>query len=308
MSAPEASATQLSVLLSACTDAGQRRTENQDNYLVADLTLPAADGGVLLHPDESRGPAVVGALQLGARGLLLAVADGMGGAAGGRVASQLALAWLYRELQARWNDDALVGGPPAFVAALQAAIEAANGRVHEQGQRNPQYNGMGSTMTAVGLLDGSFYVGQVGDSRAYLLRGGAAYRLTRDQSLVQHLVESGAMTPEEAARSPHGSVLLQALGTAPEVKVEMSWQPAARDDILLVCSDGLYRVVSDEEIGTAGATAPDPPTLCRSLVELANARGGPDNVTVVAARLFGDGWALPSAGVPGVQRYVAAES
>ncbi len=305
MSTVESGAHQVSVLLSACTDPGQRRSENQDNYLVADLTVPAADGGVLLHPDESKGPAVVGALQLGARGLLLAVADGMGGAAGGRVASQLALAWMYRELQARWDEGTANGGAPTFVSALREAIEAANARVHEQGQRNPQYTGMGSTMTAVGLLDGAFYVGQVGDSRAYLLRAGAAYRLTRDQSLVQHLVESGAMTPEEAAHSPHSSVLLQALGTAAEVKVEVSWQPAGRDDILLICSDGLYRVVSDEEIGTAGESAPDPPTLCRSLVELANARGGPDNITVVAARLYGDGWSPPPGGQPGLLPYAS---
>jgi protein phosphatase len=307
VSTVESGAGQAAVLLSACTDPGQRRSENQDNYLVADLTVASADGGVLLHPDESRGPAVVGALQLGARGLLLAVADGMGGAAGGRVASQLALAWMYRELLMRWDDGTAAGGAPAFVGALRGAIEAANARVHEQGQRNPEYNGMGSTMTAVGLLEGVFYVGQVGDSRAYLLRGGAAYRLTRDQSLVQHLIESGAMTPEEAARSPHGSVLLQALGTSAEVNVDLSWQLAGRDDILLVCSDGLYRVVTDEEIGAAGAVSPDPPTLCRSLVELANARGGPDNVTVVAARLYGDGWAPPSGELPAVQRYTPLE-
>jgi serine/threonine protein phosphatase PrpC len=282
------------VVVAARTDPGRKRTENQDSFLVADLSVGAGDGGMLLHPDDAQGVAS-GQIRLGNRGLLAAVADGMGGAAGGHVASRLAVAWLYRELVARWSaaPDDEVADPLAV--HLRASVEAANGHVHEQGQRNPQYAGMGSTMTAGVLLDRTLYVAQVGDSRAYLVRSGIANRLTRDQSLVQHLVESGAMTVEEAARSPHGSVLLQALGTAAAVRVEVTWQEICRGDLLLLCSDGLFRVVEDAEIAAA-ATGDDPAELCSQLVELANARGGPDNVTVVAARMDGDALPWPDSG------------
>ncbi len=293
MSMSEAVADAIEVALGAWSDPGQTRSENQDHFLVADLTLSPAEGGLFLHPDDGADGEMGGRLRLGGRGLLAMVADGMGGAAGGRVASHLAVAWTYRELQARL-DTAAPAGPAALVAELRAAIEAANARVHEQGNQSPDFKGMGSTVTAVVLLGGAFYVAQIGDSRAYLVRGGQPYRLTKDQSLVQRLVDAGAMTPEQALHSPQGSLLLQALGTAEAVAVDLTWQEARRGDVLVVCSDGLFRVVADAEIAAVASAAGEPASLCRTLVTLANERGGPDNVTVVAARLEGDG--LPPAG------------
>ncbi len=304
MSTSEAVARVIEVALGAWSDPGQTRTENQDHYLVADLTVAPGAGGLLLHPEDAPADALSGQVRLGGRGLLAMVADGMGGAAGGRIASHLAVAWTYRELLARL-EGAASAEPAGLVAGLRAAIEAANVRVHEQGTQSADYRGMGSTVTAGVVLGGAYYVAQIGDSRAYLVRAGRPYRLTRDQSLVQRLVDAGAMTPEQALHSPQGSVLLQALGTAESIAVELTWQEARRGDVLVLCSDGLFRVVADAEIAAAADATPDPVALCRSLIALANERGGPDNVTVVAARLDGDGLA-PAGGdepVP-MQAYV----
>lgn len=286
---PGSVAEAIELTVSACTDPGRRRKENQDHFLVADLSVPAGDGGLLVQADEPPEEGAPSArVRLGPRGLLALVADGMGGAAGGRVASQLAVAWTYRELLARWATGAIAGAE-AFPSALRAAVETANARVHDQGLRTPDLAGMGSTMTAVGLVGSELHIAQVGDSRAYLLRDGKANQLTRDQSLVQHLVDAGAMTPEQAATSPHGSVLMQALGTSPGVQVEVSAHGAGPGDVVLLCSDGLFRVVHDDEIAAAAAALPDPGELARALVDLANQRGGPDNVTVVAVRLGANG-------------------
>ncbi len=278
--------------VAAWTDPGQKRAENQDNYLLADLSVGTGDGGLLLQPDENGSGGVQGRIVVGPLGFFAAVADGMGGAAGGRVASHLAIAWTYRELVSRWKEDT-AEVPGLFASALGAAVHSANGHVHEQGARDPRFTGMGSTLTAVGLLGQALYVAHVGDSRAYLVRAGAVQRLTRDHSLVQRLVEAGAMTAEEAVHSPHGSVLLQALGSAPEVDVDLSWQRVCRGDLLLLCSDGLFRVVPDTDLAAAAQAMAAPADLCCYLVNLANERGGPDNVTVLALRLGGEG--LPEA-------------
>jgi protein phosphatase len=289
-----AAALAVDVTVGAWTDPGQRRSENQDDFLLADLTVPPGDGGLLIQADDLGAEPESAHCALGRHGLLALVADGMGGAAGGRIASQLAVVWTYRELVRRLTQEPLA--PERCAEALRAAVAAAGSHVHEQGKLHPQYAGMGSTMTAVVLLGPSCFIAQVGDSRAYLVRAGRPHRLTRDQSLVQQLVDAGALTPEQAAHSAHGSLLLQALGTAPELQVDLTWQPAMRGDTLVLCSDGLYRLVSDEEIAAASDAIADPATLCRTLVALANERGGPDNVTVVAARLAGAG--LPSADAP----------
>jgi protein phosphatase len=132
------------------------------------------------------------------------------------------------------------------------------------------------------------YLAQVGDSRAYLVRDGRAVRLTRDQSLVQDFVDAGVLTEDEA-RDIEDGTLLQALGVTPRVKPEITAQELRRGDVVLLCSDGLSRVVVDDEIGGAVGRAADCASLCDELVELANQRGGPDNVTVVAASFDGDG-------------------
>ena len=172
---------------------------------------------------------------------------------------------------------------------LRGSVERANDLIHQQSVNNPDFKGMGTTATAVGVLDGFLYLAQVGDSRAYLVRAGQAVQLTRDQSMVQALIDSGTLTEEEAEQSNHRSVILQALGAKPDVSVDLTYQEARRGDVVILCSDGLSRLVRRDEIAQAFARSDDLVGVCDELVALANERGGPDNITVVLARLDGAG-------------------
>ena len=276
------------------THVGQVRSENQDAFIVAELRNSSEEEGFLLGPDSPElaegGEARV---QVGPRGLLLLVADGMGGAAGGAVASRLAASVITETLEEAWGRER-VQTPIRFAQHLQEAVEEANRRVHERAAQRPELAGMGTTATVAGILDGMVYLAQVGDSRAYLIREGEMAQITRDQSMVQELVEQGAMTLEEAEKSVHRSVLLQALGTEPHVDVALTYHQLRRGDQLLLCSDGLTGPVADDEITRTVTDAPTPAAACDELVALANERGGPDNVSVVVARIHGAGVA-PSA-------------
>jgi protein phosphatase len=149
------------------------------------------------------------------------------------------------------------------------------------------------------------YFAQVGDSRGYLVRKNALARLTRDQSLVQDLIDSG-IVDEEAAKSIRDNRILQALGTAPSVQPEMTYHELRRGDVLLLCSDGLSRVVSDEEILTVVANTEGCLAMCEQLITLANARGGPDNITVLVARLDGEGLEAADGGSAPARRVYAS--
>ncbi len=276
---------QLSVL--ARTDVGCKRTQNQDSFLVADLSRPAADGALLMSShDFQAGTVGHGEIALGPKGALLVVSDGMGGAVAGDLASRLAVECIFEEMATKWAADRN-DLPQQFASRLREALEAANTRIHQTAATDAGYQGMGTTTTAVGVLDGFLYLAQVGDSRAYLLRGGHAMRLTRDQSMVQELMDAGQLTPEEAEQSTHRNVILQALGTGPQVAVDLTYQQARRGDIVLICSDGLSGLVKDHELGPTVEAAPDLAAACHTLVELARERGGPDNITAVLARLDG---------------------
>ena len=161
-------------------------------------------------------------------------------------------------------------------------------------QQGHGLEGMGSTATVAGILDDFLYLGQVGDSRAYLIRNGSVFQLTRDQSVVQELVEAGKLTEEEAVQSRRRNMILQALGIAPSVSVDLTYQQLRRGDTLLLCSDGLSGPVQPQEMATVLEQVPDLVQACDRLVALANERGGPDNITVVLARVDGDGLEDPS--------------
>ncbi|HEX7048900.1 MAG TPA: protein phosphatase 2C domain-containing protein [Longimicrobiales bacterium] len=283
------------IAVSGRSDRGRARPENQDHFLVADLSATPSNGVVLLPGTATTAmDGGSGEFALGPKGALIVVTDGMGGAAAGALASRLGAAWIHEEMVARWSMDG-DNTPHQFASRLRESVEAANARVHQESLRDPRHRGMGTTATAVGVLDSSLYLAQVGDSRAYLVRGGTAVQLTRDQSLVQQLVEAGALAEEEAELSRHRSVILQALGTAPSVEVELTYQETRRGDVVVLCSDGLYRVVQRDEIGAAIAGMADPADAAARLVALANERGGPDNVTVVIVRLDGAGLEDPAA-------------
>jgi PPM family protein phosphatase len=263
------------------TDVGRNREHNEDSFLVADLTRGTAS----LQPE-------VRDHEVGPKGTLLMVADGMGGAAAGEVASAMATKSVYDHLMADWATDA-ENTPQQFAYRLKEAVEKTNQSIHGFAREHPEHRGMGTTTTAVGLLNDTAFVTQVGDSRAYLVRNGAAIQITKDQSLMQRLIDAGELTEEEAERSERRNIILQALGPDSRVKVDLTYQGVRRGDHIVICSDGLSGQVKKNEIAAAVAASDDLVTVCSQLIELANARGGPDNITVIVARVYGDG--LPDA-------------
>lgn len=265
----------LLVSVFARTDVGMHRSGNEDAFLVADLTT----GNVGLGPDIS-------AHRVGERGSLMIVSDGMGGAAAGEIASEMAVATIC---------DSLMSEPAEaeIVQRLKVATETANQRIWDHSQENMELSGMGATVTAALVQGTSAYIAQVGDSRAYLIRNGRIKQLTKDQSLAQMLFDSGAVNLEQMAAVPQ-NVIMQALGTQQEVKVAMSALQLFRNDCLILCSDGLSNKVQPDELCTMVQDTEDLTEACRLLIERANERGGEDNITVVIARF--DGGALHSAG------------
>ena len=267
----------------ARTDVGRTREHNEDAYLVADLTddLPLAFEGAGAAPYDFDAAA----------GALFLVADGLGGAAAGEVASHLATEAAFQALRAALPDAA--ADPTRFATALRDAVLAANAAIHRTAADRGDLRGMATTLTAAALRADTLYLAQVGDSRAYLVRGGEARQLTKDQSLVQRLVDAGELTPEQAETSARRNIILQALGADRTVKVDVTHQPLRRGDVLLLCSDGLSGQLRATELADTARAAGDLDTLCDALVTRANDTGGPDNITVVAARFDGD--ALPAA-------------
>lgn len=263
----------------ALTDRGRTRDHNEDTFLVADL-------GGSSPIRESRWQE----LQVGERGALYLVADGMGGAAAGEVASEMAATGIYRYLVDTWKSDQQVS-EERFVHRLREAVELSNLEIHNYAREHPEVRGMGTTATVAGIWHDRLYLAQIGDSRGYLVRNGEAQQLTRDQSLTQRLVDVGELTEEEAEASERRNIILQALGPDAIVKVDLSWQALQRGDVVIICSDGLSNLVRRDDLARAVAEEPDLSTICHRLVSLANERGGPDNITVVAVRFEGD--ALP---------------
>ncbi|HEU4631637.1 MAG TPA: protein phosphatase 2C domain-containing protein [Gemmatimonadaceae bacterium] len=266
------------------TDVGRTREHNEDSFLLGDVS-----GGAQL-PEHA-----VVTIGDGSRRLLFMVADGMGGAAAGEIASDMAVGTVFERVTARWavngSGPAPDGDATAFALTLREAAEEANRRIHLHATEHPEYRGMGTTATIAGLFEDTIYIAQVGDSRAYLIRGGRALQITKDQSLLQRLVEAGEMTEEEAERSERRNIILQALGPEARVVIDLTHQQLRRDDLLILCSDGLSSLVRGEEIARIAAACKDVCELCERLIDAANACGGPDNITVIAARFTGDGLA-----------------
>lgn len=264
------------------TDLGRSRDHNEDTFLVADLST----GNASLHPEVRRH-------EVGPRGSLFMVADGMGGAAAGELASAMAADLIYRHLATVWasDDDA---SPDRFACRMKEAVELANQQIYGYAREHPEVRGMGTTVTAAGVNGHDLFLAQIGDSRAYLIRNGEAIQLTKDQSLMQRLVDAGELTEEEAEQSERRNIILQALGPDPRVKVDLTHQPLRRGDTLIICSDGLSGLVRREEFPAMVRRLPELADLCGALIDRANERGGPDNITVVAAHFEG-GLPEPSA-------------
>ncbi len=229
---------------------------------------------------------------------LFVLSDGMGGEAHGEIASAMAVDAVVRHCQETENDPAMTifGDMPAGwsekTRRLSSAVHLANKSIYDSAQANPAQRGMGATVTA-GWIDGNrLSIAHVGDSRAYILRGGNLQQLTSDHSLVAEQVRRGILTPAEAERSEMQSVLLRALGAHEEIEVDSEEHALFGNDVLLLCSDGLTRMVTDPEIAGTLQAEPDPTKASERLVELANEQGGADNVTAVVVRMESErkGW------------------
>jgi protein phosphatase len=216
------------------------------------------------------------------------VADGMGGAAAGEIASAMAVDIVLGELRSGWLAEPS-NESEMFVRALKRATKTANERINSYATSHPEFRGMGTTATVAGLLGDTLYLAQVGDSRAYLVRNGTARQITKDQSLMQKLIEAGELTEEEAEHSERRNIILQALGPEPTVKVDLTHQQVRRGDVLVLCSDGLSGQVPREDIGRIVSEDTDLNLACKRLIDQANAAGSPDNITVIVARFDGQG-------------------
>ena len=243
----------------AASDVGRRRSGNEDSY-----EIWVSDSLGREHIADT----------------LLGVCDGMGGSNAGEVASRLAVEAVVRVFSEDKGDD--------VVAALSHAVTAANEEVHEHSRSRADLQGMGTTCTVAALKGDRVALAQVGDSRAYLVRGGNIRQLTEDHSLVAQLVARKQLTPQEARTDPRRNVVTRSVGVGPTVEVDarMFEEPLRAGDTLLLCSDGLHGQVSDEDLaGIASGESLE--RACRELIALANAHGGPDNITVALARLEG---------------------
>jgi serine/threonine protein phosphatase PrpC len=244
--------TSFAVDASCVTDRGHVRPLNEDS------------GCVLLPLD----PTV-----LHAKGVLMVVADGMGGHEGGELASRIAVDRVRATYYAEW-------APPE--RALTAAFDAANEAVFDYARRHPQLAGMGTTCTAVAVIDGLAWLAHVGDSRLYLIRGGRAYRMTQDHSTTMELVNRGLLTLAEAGTHEERNVILRALGTHERLEAA-TWKhpfPLHAGDRLVLCSDGLYQSIPDDELGRICARHASSSDACRALLDTALERDGTDNITV----------------------------
>src|SRR3954470_17494467 len=255
------------------TNVGLIRHDNQDAFLIAnletgDIATMSAPSLVSVHTAP----------------FILIVADGVGGAASGALASSIATETVLSELH-RWWHKVPKRTPESVEAALKRGIDAANRAIFQKASTSPEHHGMGTTATLALVLDGEAYIAQVGDSRAYLVRKGSAKQLIKDQSFVQRLIDAGRMTAKEAAQSEHRNIILQALGPEEKVVTDFYRVKLENDDYLVLCSDGLSNQVSAEEIARITRGAARPAEICEALIEEAMHTGAPDNVTVIAARL-----------------------
>lgn len=261
------------MLVSALTDVGRARFSNEDAFAVNDLasgkTIDASGADQSIDVQE--------------RGVLLALSDGMGGHQAGEVASALVLETLQAALQDHDKG--------AIHEQLEQAVVRANDSVLTAAKDRDRH-GMGATLTAVFVRGGEAYIAEVGDSRAYLLRKGRLRQITRDQSLVQLLVDHGVMSAEEARKAPGKNVILQAVGLSADVRVAIARLELRQGDRFLLCSDGVTNAVTDEELREI-MTGSKPRAACETMIALANDRGGDDNETAIVADLGGDGLEPP---------------
>lgn len=284
----------LSVEIHATSHIGRVRRGNEDNYLILNVTRSKAwtsaqaDGEFVIESQN---------FEVDANGVVLAVSDGMGGALAGEVASKMAVESVCEKLLDDEDADVTLTPEAAdqyLISRLYGATLYANYLIHQQGRSDAQYQGMGATFTGMGVTPEAVDIIQVGDSRAYLVRNGKIYQITKDQSLVQQLIDAQQISPEEAETHTLKNVILQALGAQNEIYPVSARLAPNKDDVVLICSDGLSNKVTAagmQKIVTENIDQLS--NACAELVTLANENGGEDNITVVLAKITGEGLSEP---------------
>jgi protein phosphatase len=265
------------VTLFGMSDMGRIRKNNEDNLVVCNLTT----GEVGLSPSLREH-------DIGPLGTLFMVADGMGGEASGEVASQLAAVTVPKRLYDNLKSLGTVS-EANFVILLREAIEYANQIIFQKALANPVYHGMGTTTTASALFGRHLFVGQVGDSRCYLIRNKQITQLTRDQTFLNYLKDIGAELPADPEMDSRKSILTQAVGSSETLDVKVTYIRVIQGDRILICSDGLYNMVPETDLLENATRGDDLSDNCKALIEKANANGGADNITVILADFSGEG-------------------
>ena len=246
------------------TNVGLKRTHNEDNFAIFE--------------EEN----------------LYVVADGMGGHASGEVASQMAVESL-RDFFRATSEDPETTWPYKMDKSrkyeenrLVIGVKLANLRIYETAQRDPRYRGMGTTIVSLLFIEGGAYLVHVGDSRIYRVRNGQIEQLTEDHSLLNDYIKMKKLTKEEIENFPHKNVIVRALGMKDVVKVDLLQEKPKKNDIYLLCSDGLSGMCSDDELSEIVGENGDLSKACHSLIDRANQHGGTDNITVVLCRYLGE--------------------
>ena len=272
------------------SDVGRVRKGNEDNFLLLNLDSARFETG-----GKSEVSAGFASVELKDAGMVLAVSDGMGGALAGEVASQMAVETVRDVLLG--NDPEITLQPDkddSLVERLHDAAIHANRAVYRKGHSDEQFRGMGATFTGAAISSAAVDFLQIGDSRAYVIRADQIEQLTKDQSLVQQLIDSGQLREEDAEHHHLKNVILQALGAQSEVFPTACRFAPCREDIVLLCSDGLSNKLPKQDLfKVVKANEKDLSAACAELVREANARGGEDNITVVLARFTGQDLPIP---------------
>lgn len=262
------------------TDTGRERRSNEDRFLIASPV------SALWMPREGSHAGALGYAEI--TGDLFAVADGIGGHTGGAQASALAIETMSTFFLSTLKWVFALGGPDALgdgmLEQLQAVLRWADNRVREEAASHPRLREMGSTLTMAYRYGSHLYIGHVGDSRCYVLRGGQLHQMTHDHTVVGELLRQGLLSAQDAARHAARHMITNALGgLTPDLQTEAHRIRIRAGDVVLLCTDGLTDMTTEKEVAAILQRSPNPKEACENLVHLANDRGGRDNITVVVA-------------------------